>query len=166
MLKRLSVLLLLVASPCAAQTGTDEHREALQELMEVTHTREMTQKILDGMKASQSQILQQTMRPSMLQHGLSPAQIDQFFAVFWEEFDREFADFPDLTIAYSIKEWGQLFTHEEIVGLTAFYNTPLGAKVIQLTPEIATRAAIYGQKIGAEKGQRAAEAAVRRMNIK
>lgn len=166
MLKRLPLLVLLIASPCVAQTGTDARMHALQELMELTKARETTQSVMDEVMDRQMQMMADGLRPSMLEGGWSSENIDRFFDLMWQEMRRELADFPDMAVKFSQDEWARAFTHEEVVALIEFYKTPLGDKLVRLSPEIALRAAIYGEQIGAEKGRRAAEAALRRMNIR
>ena len=72
---------------------------------------------------------------------------------FWEGFRAEI-DTEEL-IRMTIPIYDKHLTHEEIRGLIAFYQTPLGAKLIEKLPAIAQDSMLVGMKWGEEVAERA-----------
>lgn len=75
------------------------------------------------------------------QHPDIPARaIDIAKTTLDDEFKEAFA--PDGPLVRDLAAiWSRHFTHDEILGLIDFYQTPLGRKVVDATPEVARDAA-------------------------
>lgn len=71
---------------------------------------------------------------------------------FWTDFRNEInaKELTDLVVPIYAKH----FSHEDIKQLIAFYNTPIGKKLIALQPQITQESMAAGQKWGAKIGQR------------
>ncbi|MDX1477136.1 MAG: DUF2059 domain-containing protein [Saprospiraceae bacterium] len=127
----------LLISFCFALSGTtlaqtDFERDT-RKFLELTGTAEMAIQVIDQMVG-------------MLQpHYDAPDE-------FWEEFKKEVSpsDLVDLIVPVYMK----YYTHEEVLGLTEFYRTPLGQKAVRVLPSITSEAMLIGQEWGAMLGER------------
>ena len=74
---------------------------------------------------------------------------------FWDAFVNEITgeDLVNLVVPVYVKH----YTHEEIKGLIVFYETPLGKKVIQVTPAVMQESMALGQIWGKEIAERIRE---------
>ena len=72
---------------------------------------------------------------------------------FWREFRKE-AD-ANAMVELIIPIYDRHFTHKDIRGLIAFYESPLGKKFVSKTPQIVKESMVVGQKWGMELGKRA-----------
>jgi len=70
---------------------------------------------------------------------------------FWDKF-REKLDIDGLLLA-CIPAYDKYYTHEEIKQLIAFYETPLGKRVVEITPLLTQDTMAVGQKWGEQLGQ-------------
>jgi uncharacterized protein len=52
--------------------------------------------------------------------------------------------------AFNVELWASLMTAQELRDLRAFYATPLGRKLQEVTPAVASAAATFGMKWGQE----------------
>jgi hypothetical protein len=59
---------------------------------------------------------------------------------------------PDYTSLYA-----EMFTEEELRALTAFFNTPIGKKYVEKSPELARKSMEIGQRKGMELGNKIEE---------
>ncbi|HEU0301376.1 MAG TPA: DUF2059 domain-containing protein [Longimicrobium sp.] len=115
-------LTLAAAAPAAAQPEPSATEVALvREFLEVTRT---------------SENLTRTME-AMLQGGMG-AEMGPGFADVMREFFAEHLRYEALEPGF-IRMYSDLFTEEELRGLIAFYRTPVGQRMAELTPEIAVR---------------------------
>ena len=73
---------------------------------------------------------------------------DKFWAEFVSEVD------ADEIIEMCIPSYDRRFTHDEIKQLIAFYETPLGQKLIKTQPGITEELMILGQEWGLKLGER------------
>ena len=71
---------------------------------------------------------------------------------FWTDFRNEVnaKELTDLVVPIYAKH----FSHDEIKQLIAFYNTPIGKKLVALQPQIMQESMAAGQKWGNKIGQR------------
>lgn len=117
-----AALLLCAAVPAAAQEEPTAGEEAAaRELLEASRTRENMALTLQGM-----------MERGMGE-DLPPEVRDVLKRFFQDEFRYEDME-PGL-----VRMYADLFTEEEIRALTAFYRSPAGQRMAELTPEIAVR---------------------------
>jgi hypothetical protein len=72
---------------------------------------------------------------------------------FWDGFRAEIN--TDDLVSMTVPIYDKHFTHEEIRGLIAFYQTPLGAKFVEKMPALAQDSMAAGMKWGEEIGQKA-----------
>jgi hypothetical protein len=70
---------------------------------------------------------------------------------FWSRF-RERLNTDDLLYA-CIPVYDKYYTHDEIRQLIAFYETPLGRKVVEVTPPLTQETMAIGQKWGEKLGR-------------
>ena len=67
---------------------------------------------------------------------------------FWDEVLKEVD--PDKFMELIIPVYDKLFTKDEIEGMIAFYETPLGKKLVATLPQIITESSAAGDKYGQE----------------
>ena len=137
------MLLLSIVAPARAQaTGDKPPLDAdIQHLLELTGSSKTAQLMASIVS---TQILQQLQQ----QHPEIPARaVEIARATLDEEFKTAFA--PDGTLMRDLGGiWSKHFTHDEILGLITFYETPLGRKVIDTLPAIAQEGAQAGMEWG------------------
>jgi len=66
----------------------------------------------------------------------------------WDEFKKEFNSQNLMDQLASI--YAKYYTEEEIIQLTEFYESPIGQKTIQVTPQLMGESMTVGQKMGAD----------------
>ncbi|MEA2561692.1 MAG: hypothetical protein QOH06_3196 [Acidobacteriota bacterium] len=131
----LAVLCLLaLAPPLRAQEGNTKEQD-IRRLLELTGSTKMAEQIMDQMMAAFEQNAP----------GIPKA--------FWDRFRAEI-NTEDL-LSMTIPIYDKNFSHEDIRGLIAFYQTPLGATLIEKLPIIAQESMAAGMKWGEEIGQKA-----------
>jgi uncharacterized protein len=124
--------LLALAPPLEAQEGNTKEQD-IRRLMEVTGSTEMADEIMDQMMLAFDE--------------------DGTDKEFWDGFRAEI-DTAEL-IRMTIPIYDKHFTHEEIRGLIAFYQTPLGSKFVEKQPAMTQDLMAIGMKWGKELGQKA-----------
>jgi uncharacterized protein len=76
---------------------------------------------------------------------------------FWDRMIVRATEDVDALIATTVDDYGSYFTSTEIRELIAFYGTPLGKRLLDVTPVIGARASQKGQewgmRVGSEVGQ-------------
>jgi uncharacterized protein len=129
----LAVLCLLaLAPPLRAQEGNTKEQD-IHRLMEITGSAKMSEQIMDQMMVA-----------------FEDNGADQGF---WDSFRSEI-DTAEL-VRMIIPIYDKHFTHEEIRGLIAFYQTPLGAKFVEKMPALAQDSMAVGMKWGGDLAQKA-----------
>jgi uncharacterized protein len=114
-----AALVFCAAVPAAAQDEpTPGETEAIRELLEVSRTRE---NFIRGMELG-------------MEMGGMMELTDELRQVVREVMDEHFR-YEDMEGEF-IRLYAELFTEEEIRALTAFYRTPAGARMVELTPEL------------------------------
>ncbi len=81
------------------------------------------------------------------------SQYPQVPQKFWDAFSSEFN--ADDLIKELIPIYSKYYSDEDIKGLIAFYQTPLGKKTIALLPQISQESIAIGQRYGLDAGKRA-----------
>ncbi|MDP5017070.1 DUF2059 domain-containing protein [Anabaena sp. UHCC 0187] len=74
---------------------------------------------------------------------------------FWDTFMAEFK--PEEIIDEYIPIYSKYFTNEEIEGIIAFYETPLGKKTLSVIPQVSKESTAIGIKYGRQAAERALE---------
>jgi hypothetical protein len=120
MKKALMILaLLLAATPAAAQPEpTPGEMEAARELLQVSNTRD---NFIRGLELGMEMAGMGELTPE-LQTAL-------------REFMDEHFRFEDMEPDF-IRMYADLYTEEEIRGMTAFYRTPIGRRVVETMPDL------------------------------
>ena len=112
----------------AGKVYTDAEYNQVYKLLETTNTRTQFETMKNGMLNLQ------------LRSAPQLAHYKQVFVKFFDKyltFDMLKKELADIYL--------DLFTPEEIRELTAFYQTPLGKKLVEKTPELTLRSAQIGQ---------------------
>jgi hypothetical protein len=148
-MKRIVLVISLIA--CAGffniargQTSVEPGKaENIRRLMEVTGAYNMTRQMIDQMMA-------------MLKKDApadKPEIRDKVFRIYEEEMHKVFT--AERVNAYLIPIYDKSFTADELSALIAFYESPLGKKVIGALPQVFTEASAAGELLGREVEQRA-----------
>jgi uncharacterized protein len=136
-MKKLLFLALVVALSSTAFAQSNTKTEKIRKLLEVTGSGKLgiqvINNIVDMYKQSYSEV-QQT---------------------FWEEFRKE-ANTDDL-VNLIIPIYEKFYTEEEITQLIAFYESPLGKKVVQTLPGIMQESMKVGEAWGKQISERIAK---------
>jgi hypothetical protein len=130
-------LALLCAGPAMAQAPAGEaaaKRQDIRKLLELTGAAKIGQQIAAQMIP-------------MFKQG-NP-QVPQKF---WDEVQKEFN--PESMLELVIPIYDKNLTHEDIRGLIAFYQSPLGRKMAAVTPQITQESMQAGQQWGMQIAQR------------
>ena len=147
-MKRLCLAFLLVTlcQLCAAaqEAGgvSAEKARDIRRLMEVTKANEV------GL-----QVARQSLDALRQSPALPEAQRDRILKILEEELLAEFGD--NKMAEAMVPIYDRHFTAEEIKGLLAFYETPLGRKVVETLPEVMREAQTFGAERGRIAGLRA-----------
>lgn len=137
-----SLALLLAAAPARGEVSA-EKVELIRQLVVVTGAAEL------GNQITATMILQ--MKPSF------PTVPDSL----WQELAKEL-DMQGFLDAVSVPLYDRHFTTEDLRGLLAFYETPLGKKLLAVTPAIAQESML----LGGQWGQRRAEELIERLEAR
>lgn len=132
-------LSLLCLGPALAQTTApaDEaaaKRQDIRKLLEVTGSAKLGQQVLAQMM--------NTFRST------NPKVPDEF----WDQVQKEFDSGSLIDLVVPIYE--KHLTHEDIRGMLSFYESPLGRKLIEVTPAITQESMTAGQQWGLEIAKR------------
>ena len=84
--------------------------------------------------------------------------------VFWTRF-REKLNVDDL-LYQCVPVYDKYYNHDDIKQLIAFYNTPLGKKLVEVNPLLSQETMAIGQKWGEKLGQEIANELIREGYIK
>ena len=152
-MKRLALTLLLLAGLCAAAgaqtqsaptqgTINEEKRRDIIRLLEITKAADLGTQIIQQMTGS--------LRESF---AMMPAETrDKIFKTFEEEMSKEFG--KEKMIEMVVPIYDKYLSAEDVKGLIAFYESPLGQRTIEALPAIAREAYENGARRGREAGLR------------
>jgi hypothetical protein len=116
---------------------------AIRKLFDVEGTKDTTRQVLAGMSDKMKPMLE-----SSLPAGEYRAQlIDLFFQKFQSKLS------VDQLVELAIPVYDRYFSLEDIEGLTKFYGTPLGKKVISVLPQVLLEVQGAGMKLGERVGR-------------
>jgi uncharacterized protein len=129
---------LLLAAPLAAQPPEPDNAEArrqdIRKLLELTGSAEVGIQVMSQMVETFKQT--------------APGVPEEFWTELMKEVD------PESMIALIVPIYEKHLTHEDVRGLIAFYETPLGRKVTDVLPAIAQESMEAGQRWGLEIAQK------------
>lgn len=127
-----SILILLLigfAGVAEAQETSESERQAAAELLEAMNTQQTFEASMDAMVEMQVQ-----QNPQM-------AQLEDVFREFFKEHMAWEQIQPDYVALYT-----DLYTEEELQEMTAFYQTDIGQKMVEVMPEMAVRSQQIAQQ--------------------
>ena len=116
---RLALIVASLARPALAQDTSATHRDAVRQLIEVTHLREVTEKSMEAIMKSQMEQMPQLVPYEGVLKAFYKEQLD------WRA--RE----PEYTRIYL-----EVFTEKEVRDMVALYQTPLGRMMLAKTPVV------------------------------
>jgi uncharacterized protein len=118
----LAITFVALSRPALAQEGSPAHRDAVKQLLAVSHIREITDQTVDAMLKQQ---VQET-------PDLAP------YAKILSDFYREVLNWNTLEPEYT-RLYMEVFTEAEVREMTTFYQTPLGQKLLTKMPLLMTK---------------------------
>ncbi len=124
--------------------GVDPKKEAdIRHLLEITGAKELVRQSMEAMEVN--------IKPLMTHSLPTGAYRDPLIELFFEKFHqkRDFEKLLDLAIPVYDKH----FSDEELKGLIAFYETPLGKKSLASMPQVMAELREEGQKWGNSLGR-------------
>jgi hypothetical protein len=87
--------------------------------------------------------------------GDQPEIRDKVLKIYEEELKKSFT--VEALNAYIIPIYDKYFTGDELIALIAFYESPLGKKVVGVLPQVYAESSTAGEKLGVEVQERAME---------
>jgi hypothetical protein len=127
-----------------AQPKIDPAKEAdIRLLMEVNGSKAVIVETVSSMLTSMRPLMTQAMPPGDYREKL----IDLFFAKFQTKID------VNQFIQIAIPAYDKNFSHDEIKGLIAFYQSPIGQKTVSTLPKLMSELREAGQQWGRQVGQ-------------
>ena len=135
-MKKLLFLVFIVAlsSTSFAQTNTSPKTEKIKKLLVVSGTGEL------GIQAMKNMV-------TMFRQSYGNVNEE-----FWNEFMKEAS--ADELIELMIPIYDKYYTEEDITQLIAFYQSPLGKKMVQVLPGINQESMAAGQEWGKKLGEK------------
>jgi hypothetical protein len=125
-----------------AGTATPETLAAAQELLRATGAAALAE-------TTMTQTSQQITAALAQSSGKPAAEVQQIVEeVLMPEFRSRI---PEL-MAFTAELWASQMTVQELRDLAAFYQTPLGRRLTEVTPAVATQSALFGMRWGQEVG--------------
>lgn len=128
----------------AGRAKIDPVKEAdIRRLMDVTGAKGLMKQMMDGMEKN--------LKPMMVS-SLPPGDYrDRLVELFFEKFHSK-ADTQEL-IEMAVAGYDKYLSDEEIKGLIAFYQTPLGRKALEVLPKLTVELQSEGVNWGQELGR-------------
>lgn len=133
-MKKLLLLLFVVALSATSFAQSNTKTEKVRKLLEVTGSTSLSKQMIDNIV-------------EMYKQSYSDVQ-----QTFWEEFRKE-ANAEELQ-SQIIPIYEKYYTEEELTQLIAFYESPLGRKVVQSLPQILQESMKVGEVWGKALGER------------
>ncbi|HEX6039749.1 DUF2059 domain-containing protein [Longimicrobium sp.] len=116
-------LVLCAALPAAAQPDPSPgEMQAVREFLDAMRMREMLPRTIEA----------------ILDSGAMTEELPDDFVEIMREFFAEHFKYEDLEPGF-VRMYTDLFTEQELRDMTAFYQTPAGRRLVELTPEISAR---------------------------
>jgi uncharacterized protein len=131
------------AAPAVA-AKIDPSKEAdIRRLLEATGTKSLMLQTMNDMSNSLKPVLTNSLPPGDYREKL----VNLFFAKFMAKADSQ------TLIDFAIPEFDKNFSHEEILALIQFYQTPVGKKAISVLPQLSSALQQRGRKWGEDLGR-------------
>ena len=146
-MKRYSAIFmfLIISASAFAQDRTDEltaqKRDDIKKLMEVTGATQIAGQMAESILQAFMQNLKQ-LRPDVPNQAVTVMN-DELVALFKEKMEA-----PGGLVDLQIPIYNKYFTHSEIKGLLAFYQTDLGRKIVEVLPKVTSESMVTGQEWG------------------
>jgi hypothetical protein len=123
------------APPPTAATLADA-----ENLFKVMRFDEMMAKMLEQQKKAIAPMMQQQMAAQAARMKLTPDEQQDFIALQQKNFDTMMSSLmgPDMR-AQMMQAYSEVFTKDQLDGLSAFYGTPAGQALIDKTPEVSAK---------------------------
>jgi len=128
------------ATPAAPAAATEESRAAARDLMALLNTDAQSEQMMTAVSHQVATVLAQS-------SGKPAAEVIAIIdEVLMPEFRQRMPELRDFTVDL----WATQMTAPELRELKAFYETPLGHRLQQVTPTVAAASAAFGMKWGQE----------------
>jgi len=132
------------AKASRAQVKDGETKEAdIRRLLELTHARALATQSMDSMEGNLRPLMTSALPPGEYREKL----IELFFAKYHAKRDTQ----QLLEIALPV--YDKYYSDDEIKQLIQFYATPIGQKMLTVTPKVLTELQAAGQKWGEQLGR-------------
>lgn len=134
------------AAAPADTSGIDPAKEAdIRRLLELSGAKSMMSATMNGMMKNLKPMLMNSFPPGDYREKLIDLFLDKFSV-------RANAEIPKLADG-AIAVYDRYFSDDDIKGLIAFYQTPVGQKLVATAPKIAVEMQVEGQKVGEQIGR-------------
>ena len=124
-----ALALVTLSRPALAQDTSATHKEAVKQLMTVTHVRELTQQSMDAVMASQMEQMPQLKPYESIMKTFLKEQMD------WSILEPEFT-----------RIYAEVFSEKELRDMTAIYQTPVGQMMLAKMPGLLAKSNEFTQK--------------------
>ncbi len=125
----LTLAVAALSRPALAQDTSATHKEAVKQLMTVTHLREVTEKSTDAIMKSQLEQMPQLKPYEGIMQTFMKEQMD------WNALEPEFT-----------RIYAEVFTEKELREISAFYQTPIGQLMLSKMPVLLTKTNEFTQR--------------------
>jgi len=130
-----------VQPACADQPASSEQKQRdIARLIEMTGAQKLGLQFAQAINQQFSQALR----------NQDPNLPDRAYAILEEELVKVFSANIGSFIEVIVPVYDKHFTHEEILGLIAFYESDLGKKAIEVLPQVMNESMLAGQQWGRE----------------
>ena len=153
--KRVALTLLLLAATCgvaAAQEAQDAKPRDFTARVISEEKRRDIQRLLELTKAADigTQVIQQMMDSMRANFAMPPSETrEKVFKTFEEELTKEFSREKLMEAVLSI--YDEHLSAEDVKGLIAFYESPLGQRTVNVLPSIARESYEEGARRGRDR---------------
>ncbi len=137
----LGVVILLCAAPAHAQPVDEALRRDIGKLLELTGASKQAIQMADMVSSQFLEIIRKA------NPDVPPRAIEVAKELLNEEFTKTF-EAPDGLTPELVTIYAKHFTHEDVLGLIAFYETDLGRKTVATMPLLMQESATVGEKWG------------------
>lgn len=132
------------AKASQALIKNDQMKDAdIRRLLELTHAGELATQTMNAMEAN--------MRPLMIDAFPKGEYREKLIGLFFDKFHAKL-DVQQL-VDMAIPAYKKYYSDEEIKQLIAFYQTPLGQKMMDVAPKLVAETQAAGQNWGAQLGR-------------
>ena len=131
------------AGPASTAKIDPAKEAAIRKLFEIQGTRKAMEQVISGMGENMKPTLQKMLPPGDYQEKL--------IGLFFEKFQSKLK--VDDLVALSIPVYDKYFSKEDIDGITQFYQTPIGKKVLSVLPQVLIESQTSAMHMGEEIGR-------------